>query len=66
MSKLRERQGLVDLEGFDLTHETSLEGLFGMRERACGFLGRARMRVGVRVTCLYMYCLVVSGRVRAC
>jgi hypothetical protein len=30
VSKLRERQGLVDLEGFDLAHETSLEGLFGV------------------------------------
>jgi hypothetical protein len=30
VSKLRERQGLVDLEGFNLAHETSLEGLFGV------------------------------------
>ncbi len=33
VSKLRERQGLVDLEGFDLAHETSLAGLFGVSQR---------------------------------
>lgn len=30
VSKLRERQGLVDLEGFDLGFETSLQGIFGV------------------------------------
>jgi hypothetical protein len=29
--KLRSRQGLVDLEGFDLAHETSLQGVFGVK-----------------------------------
>lgn len=31
VSKLRERQGLVDLEHFNLQHETSLQGVFGVR-----------------------------------
>lgn len=31
VAKLRERQALVDLEGFSLAHETSLEGVFGVR-----------------------------------
>eukprot|EP00879_Flechtneria_rotunda_P025895 GHRR01027550.1.p1 GENE.GHRR01027550.1~~GHRR01027550.1.p1 ORF type:complete len:512 (+),score=171.74 GHRR01027550.1:324-1859(+) len=31
-AKLRERQGLVDLAGFSLDYETSLEGVFGVRE----------------------------------
>lgn len=30
--KLRSRQGLVDLEGFDLVHETSLQGVFGVKQ----------------------------------
>jgi hypothetical protein len=30
MVKLRCRQGLVDLQGFDLEHETSLQGVFGV------------------------------------
>lgn len=33
-AKLRERQALVDLEGFSLSHETSLEGVFGVRAPA--------------------------------
>jgi hypothetical protein len=32
VSKLRERQGLVDLEGFDLQYETSLQGVFGVQQ----------------------------------
>lgn len=32
VSKLRERQGLVDLEHFNLQHETSLQGVFGVRQ----------------------------------
>lgn len=30
VAKLRERQALVDLEGFDLDQETSLQGVFGV------------------------------------
>lgn len=30
--KLRERQGLVDLEGFNVQQETSLQGVFGVRQ----------------------------------
>lgn len=30
--KLRSRQGLVDLEGFDLVQETSLQGVFGVKQ----------------------------------
>jgi hypothetical protein len=31
-SKLRQRQALVDLQGFSLAHEASLQGVFGVRK----------------------------------
>jgi hypothetical protein len=33
-SKLRQRQALVDLQGFSLAQESSLQGVFGVRQAA--------------------------------
>lgn len=43
VAKLRERQGLVDLEGFDLRHETSVQGVFGVSWLWAGVQGEGKV-----------------------